>query len=126
MIIAGEYIDVTLGTVLGISTMAAAALGNLISDVAGVGSAGYIELLVSKLGVTPPDLSAEQSHTQAVRWAVNLGRIVGITVGCLLGMLPLLFYSVDDECKSCQQASETATHTRATAAAAAAAADASK
>ena len=33
----GEYIDTTLGATLGISTMAAAALGNWISDLSGIG-----------------------------------------------------------------------------------------
>jgi hypothetical protein len=33
MIVAGEYIDLTLGVTLGISTMAAAALGTLVSVV---------------------------------------------------------------------------------------------
>ena len=37
MILAGDKIDATLGVRIGISTMAAAALGNLISDVAGIG-----------------------------------------------------------------------------------------
>ncbi|CAM9152537.1 unnamed protein product, partial [Phaeothamnion confervicola] len=37
LIVAGEYIDLTLGVALGISTMAAAALGNLVSDIFGVG-----------------------------------------------------------------------------------------
>lgn len=33
----GDYIDTTLGVTLGISTMAAAALGNWISDLSGIG-----------------------------------------------------------------------------------------
>jgi hypothetical protein len=37
MIIAGDYIDLTLGVSLGISSMAAAGIGNTISDVAGLG-----------------------------------------------------------------------------------------
>ena len=40
MILAGDYIDLTLGVSLGISTLAAAGLGNLISDVLGVGLGG--------------------------------------------------------------------------------------
>jgi hypothetical protein len=36
MIIAGDQIDASLGITLGISTMAAAALGNLLSDIVGV------------------------------------------------------------------------------------------
>ncbi|CAH8568704.1 unnamed protein product [Schistosoma turkestanicum] len=38
MIVAGEYIDVQFATLLGISTMAAAGLGNLVSDLFGIGS----------------------------------------------------------------------------------------
>ena len=36
MIVAGDRIDATLGVRLGFSTLAAAGLGNLISDVAGI------------------------------------------------------------------------------------------
>ena len=35
---------------LGISTMAAAALGNTISDLLGIGSAWYVESFADKLG----------------------------------------------------------------------------
>ena len=38
----GEYIDSTLGIVLGISTMAAAGIGNMISDLAGLGLADRV------------------------------------------------------------------------------------
>lgn len=40
--------------------MAAAALGNLISDVAGVGLAHYVEVLVNKGGIKHPVLTLEQ------------------------------------------------------------------
>ena len=50
MIIAGEYIELSLGMKLGISTMAAAALGNTISDLVGIGSAWYVESFAHKLG----------------------------------------------------------------------------
>ena len=43
MILAGEYIDITLGATFGLSLLASAALGNLISDVAGVGF-GFVPL----------------------------------------------------------------------------------
>ena len=32
----GEYIDITFGALFGITTMAAAAIGNMISDVLGI------------------------------------------------------------------------------------------
>lgn len=44
MLLAGEGIEASLGLVLGITTLAAAGLGNLISDVVGLGLADYIEV----------------------------------------------------------------------------------
>uniref|UniRef100_A0A8C5N1U1 Transmembrane protein 65 n=1 Tax=Leptobrachium leishanense TaxID=445787 RepID=A0A8C5N1U1_9ANUR len=46
MIAAGTQIELSIGVVLGISTMAAAALGNLVSDLAGL---GYVERLENSL-----------------------------------------------------------------------------
>ncbi|GAB6025816.1 hypothetical protein CHUAL_011793 [Chamberlinius hualienensis] len=91
MIIAGDYIDITLGATLAISTMAAAALGNLISDVAGVGSAWYVESLSSKVGIVPPILTPTQLAMPSTTWCIYLGKALGVTIGCLLGMFPLLF-----------------------------------
>lgn len=95
----GDYIDITIGTALGISTMAAAALGNTISDVAGIGSAWYVEGIASKIGIKDPELTPRQMTSAAVRWACNLGRAFGVTIGCLLGMFPLLFLPNADEAK---------------------------
>ncbi|XP_033645436.1 transmembrane protein 65-like isoform X1 [Asterias rubens] len=91
MIVAGDYIDLTIGVTLGISTMAAAALGNLISDLAGVGLAGYVESIAHRIGVQPKELTPEQAVMRKTRWSAGLGRAVGLAVGCLLGMFPLLF-----------------------------------
>ncbi|XP_053201077.1 transmembrane protein 65-like [Panonychus citri] len=93
MILAGEYIDTTLGVTLGISTMAAAGLGNAISDVAGIGSAWYVETLANKIGVAYPKLTPAQTDMMRTRLSVQIGRAVGILIGCILGMSPLLFYS---------------------------------
>ena len=38
----GEYIDTSIGVTLGISTMAAAGIGNMISDLAGLGLADQV------------------------------------------------------------------------------------
>jgi hypothetical protein len=97
MILAGEYIDTTLGIYLGISTMAAAALGNTISDVAGVGLSHYVEFLVQKFGIKTPALTSEQLHTARVRYTANFGRAFGLVVGCLIGMFPLLFFTDQEE-----------------------------
>uniref|UniRef100_A0A182VU27 Transmembrane protein 65 n=1 Tax=Anopheles minimus TaxID=112268 RepID=A0A182VU27_9DIPT len=97
MIIAGDYIEHTLGLFMCISTMAAAALGNTISDVIGIGSAFYVEKLAEMSGVKPPKLSPIQLEMKASRRAANLGRVLGITIGCLLGMCPLLFMKEDKD-----------------------------
>ncbi|KHN81824.1 Transmembrane protein 65 [Toxocara canis] len=92
MIIAGEYIDQWLGAWLAISTMAAAALGNIISDVAGVGLAHYVEFLVCRFGLKHPVLTSEQLESSLARTVINAGRAFGLIVGCLIGMFPLLFF----------------------------------
>lgn len=91
MIIAGDYIDLTLGVTFGISTMAAAGLGNALSDVAGLGSAFYVERISDKIGVRSPNFTLAQLQMTRTRWATQIGRAIGITIGCLIGMFPLLF-----------------------------------
>ena len=88
-----------IGTALGISTMAAAGLGNAISDVAGIGSAWYVERLTSKLGIPQPDLSPSQLTSRPTTWAINIGRAIGVAIGCILGMVPLLFLPTSDSKK---------------------------
>ncbi|KAI6214524.1 Transmembrane protein 65 [Aphelenchoides besseyi] len=106
MILAGEYIDQSLGALLSISTMAAAALGNIISDVAGVGLAHYVEFFVQRIGIRHPDLTADQVlefvfleactfqlESSRARYTVNSARAAGLVVGCFIGMFPLLFFN---------------------------------
>lgn len=71
--------------------MAAAALGNTISDILGIGSAFYVERLANRIGYSPPKLSPIQMEMPCSRNSANLGRVLGVTLGCILGMCPLLF-----------------------------------
>lgn len=91
MIMAGDYIEQVCGAFMCISTMAAAGLGNTISDILGIGTAFYVERFCALLGLRPPDLVPIQMEMKECRRAANSGRIIGITIGCLLGMFPLLF-----------------------------------
>ncbi|KAL6740366.1 hypothetical protein Aduo_013726 [Ancylostoma duodenale] len=100
MIVAGEYIDHQLGAMLCLSTMAAAALGNLISDVAGVGLAHYVESMFHKIGLKHPVLTSEQLESSRARWTTHSARAVGLSIGCLVGMFPLLFFNNDKEEKN--------------------------
>ena len=74
MIIAGDYIEYSVGTIMTISTMAAAALGNTISDVLGIGSAVYVERIVEVIGIKPPDLTPVQLEMKSARRASNFVR----------------------------------------------------
>lgn len=62
----------TIGTTLGISTMGAAALGNTVSDLAGIGSAWYVENIAVKIGIHAPVLSQEQLDRMSSRWSANV------------------------------------------------------
>mmetsp|Transcript_14198 Transcript_14198/g.27605 ORF Transcript_14198/g.27605 Transcript_14198/m.27605 type:complete len:429 (-) Transcript_14198:82-1368(-) len=96
MIVAGEYFDATLGVAFGISTMAAAGLGNLVSDVLGLGVGGMVEELFEKMGLAKdPGLTRAQESLTVVRKARLSGNAVGVTIGCLIGMFPLWFMDFD-------------------------------
>ena len=71
--------------------MAAAGLGNALSDVAGIGSAWYVEKLAAQVGIRHPNLSKAQIAMTSTKMTTQLGRMVGIVIGCLIGMCPLLF-----------------------------------
>ncbi|XP_056142158.1 transmembrane protein 65-like [Lampris incognitus] len=99
MIVAGTQIELSIGVILGISTMAAAALGNLVSDLAGLGLAGYVEALACRLGMQIPDLSPKQVDMWQTRVSSHTGKAIGVGIGCILGMFPLLFFKDDEDKK---------------------------
>ena len=93
MICSGSYLETTFCTAWGLSAMAAAALGNTLSDVAGIQAGGWIERLASKMGhLKDPQLTLEQMKSRPVQRVTLMSSAVGMTIGCLLGMIPLLFY----------------------------------
>jgi len=95
-------IDATLGMKLGLSTMAAAGIGNLISDVVGVFSGDAVENAATKAGITQPELTGEQESHRVTKIVKILAPALGISFGCILGMIPLLwqtdkFHLTDEE-----------------------------
>jgi hypothetical protein len=97
LIWAGDQIDTHLGVVFGISTLCAAAIGNIISDVAGVGLGAYIEdFCARRLSLPRINLSNAQRNLRSVRWAGQRGICVGLTIGCIIGMFPLLFIDTEE------------------------------
>lgn len=93
MIIAGDQIDATLGVRLGISTLAAAGLGNMLSDVCGVGLGESIEAFCIRAGLHAPALTREQCQLRVTRFTKIGACGFGVALGCLIGMAPLLFIS---------------------------------
>ncbi|XP_029675297.1 uncharacterized protein LOC115242857 isoform X2 [Formica exsecta] len=89
MIVAGDQIELILNRRFPISTMAAAALGNTVSDVIGIGSVHYVEIFAQKVGFKAPKLTLAQLNLPRTRIAANLGRVIGVTIGCLIGMTPI-------------------------------------
>mmetsp|Transcript_72288 Transcript_72288/g.182880 ORF Transcript_72288/g.182880 Transcript_72288/m.182880 type:complete len:115 (+) Transcript_72288:413-757(+) len=107
MIIFGDILDLTLCSTLGFSTMAAAALGNTLSDGLGVYSGALVEEMAAKAGFESPALSrAQQAMPCTKRWE-RWGQVGGITAGCLIGMFPLLLINSNhQEVKPCEKTLE--------------------
>eukprot|EP00537_Pseudo-nitzschia_pungens_P013457 CAMPEP_0172388170 /NCGR_PEP_ID=MMETSP1061-20121228/5321_1 /TAXON_ID=37318 /ORGANISM="Pseudo-nitzschia pungens, Strain cf. pungens" /LENGTH=274 /DNA_ID=CAMNT_0013117993 /DNA_START=702 /DNA_END=1526 /DNA_ORIENTATION=+ len=95
MITAGGAIDSTIGVSLGISTMAAAGLGQCCSDVAGITSGGIVDATVSKLNLPQHGLSPQQLDTRIARMCSTFGACVGVVTGCLLGMTVLFLMDTE-------------------------------
>ena len=92
MILAGEEIEAVFGVRFGLSTMAAAGLGNLVSDVAGLGLADRVEAAAVKMRWgAPVVLAPADAASGRARVARVAGSVVGVAVGCVLGMVPLLW-----------------------------------
>ncbi|PFH37215.1 hypothetical protein BESB_036730 [Besnoitia besnoiti] len=92
MITAGDVFDTTLCVTLGLTTMTAAALGNWISDLMGLWLGCRIEELSARILPLPkPDFTKEQLESPICRKYYYIGTGIGISIGCILGMAPLLF-----------------------------------
>eukprot|EP00747_Dinoflagellata_sp_TGD_P058230 gnl/TRDRNA2_/TRDRNA2_151032_c0_seq2.p1 gnl/TRDRNA2_/TRDRNA2_151032_c0~~gnl/TRDRNA2_/TRDRNA2_151032_c0_seq2.p1 ORF type:complete len:642 (+),score=97.32 gnl/TRDRNA2_/TRDRNA2_151032_c0_seq2:100-1926(+) len=77
--------------------MAAAAVGNTISDIVGIYSGGLIEHVAEHyFDIREPPLSSDQRLLPATKTWQYFGQVIGITIGCILGMCPLLFIDAQE------------------------------
>jgi chitinase len=83
MVVSGSAIETALGKTFNLSTMASAGLGNTLSDIVGIVCGRYIEKRLFK-GLT------KDTENMSPRTVV-ISETIGITLGCLIGMTPLLF-----------------------------------
>ncbi|GBF94881.1 hypothetical protein Rsub_08124 [Raphidocelis subcapitata] len=95
MITAGEQIDLAFGAKLGLSSMAAAGLGNCVADVVGINISHSIEQRTKRSPFLSSGLSAAQAKLPATQRAKWLGCGFGMAIGCLLGLVPLLFIDAE-------------------------------
>lgn len=96
MIQAGGYIDATLGVTMGLATLTAAAMGQVVSDVSGVVFGGTVERFLHKVKmIRSPGLSEAQRHLAVSRNVAMAGSVVGVIIGCMLGACSLLFIDLD-------------------------------
>jgi hypothetical protein len=65
-----------IGRFFPISTLAAAAIGNLVSDIVGTYAAGGVKYLADLAGATEPDLASAQKALPVVRQTRLLGEMV--------------------------------------------------
>ena len=99
MIQAGNAIDCSLGVAFGLSTLAAAALGQVVSGAAAALFGGTLDNLFRKMGLPRSGLtSAQRSLTQVKRVHVY-GNLFGVVTGCLLGLVNFLFIDTDQSSK---------------------------
>lgn len=89
MIHAGNAIDCTLGVAFGLSTLAAAACGQVCSDASGVLFGGILDRAATSLGLPRANLSLYQRRTPVAKRVGLLGSLVGVVFGCSLGLLNL-------------------------------------
>jgi len=93
MLVCGDFIDSTFGAALGLSTLAAAGLGNWVSDAVGLGLGDAIEQQAARLGLSNGNLKPAQEKLPVARLTTTFSKLLGISLGCLAGMTPLLFMS---------------------------------
>lgn len=108
MIHAGHAIDLTMGVTFGLSTMAAAACGQICSDVAGVSFGGVIEAAARALGLPTPGFTEAQMARADVKRIGLLGAVFGVILGCSLGLCNLLLIDTETKERKLEIATEAA------------------
>tara|TARA_B110001452_G_scaffold257870_1_gene252464 strand:+ start:479 stop:1495 length:1017 start_codon:yes stop_codon:yes gene_type:complete len=95
MIQAGEYIDSTIGVTMGLSTLTAAAYGQVVSDVSGTLFGSTVDAMAAAAGLPAAGLTRAQLKLRNVRMVSTSSAVVGVVIGCLLGMTSLFFMDLD-------------------------------
>jgi uncharacterized ferredoxin-like protein len=95
MLHAGHAIDCTLGVTFGLSTLTAAAFGQVCSDASGVLFGNTLEQLASRVGLPRSGLETAQRSLPIVQRTKFIGALLGVIFGCMIGLLNLLIIDTD-------------------------------
>ena len=88
MITAGNAIDNSIGVQMGLATMTAAAIGQVVSDVSGV---MFGDTLSRVFKISSAQLTETQRKLASVRRLRLAGAVLGVITGCTLGATALYF-----------------------------------
>lgn len=95
MLHAADAIDCSLGVALGLSTLHAAAFGQIVSNACSVVFGGAVERAAAAMGLPSPHFMPGQRKLPIVQRTGLVGTLVGVTVGCIIGLLNLLFIDTE-------------------------------
>ncbi|VDK63254.1 unnamed protein product, partial [Cylicostephanus goldi] len=71
--------------------MAAAAIGNIVTNVVLLQAQIHFGHLAEQFGLKFPVLSTEQMHNKDISIVKNFAKTLGMLLGCFCGMFPLAF-----------------------------------
>mmetsp|Transcript_339 Transcript_339/g.654 ORF Transcript_339/g.654 Transcript_339/m.654 type:complete len:341 (+) Transcript_339:47-1069(+) len=91
MLQAGNAIDCTLGVTFGLSTITAAALGATVSNASGVLFGNTLDRIFTTAGMPRANLTPAQSTLASVARVKLAGAMLGVMLGCSLGLINLFF-----------------------------------
>ena len=95
MIQAGNAIDCTLGVTFGLTTLTAAAFGQICSNASGVVFGGALERFANSMGLPSANLTNAQRKLPLVGRTKLAGSFLGVIFGCTLGLVNLLFIDMN-------------------------------
>lgn len=96
MIWAGNWIDMTIGVKFGLSTLAAAAMGQIVANSTSVIFGDTVEGIMRSMGLLMSSgLSSLQRRLPTARRVGVLGSLFGVTIGAALGLVNLLLVDTD-------------------------------
>eukprot|EP00929_Paragymnodinium_shiwhaense_P051351 TRINITY_DN25859_c0_g1_i1.p1 TRINITY_DN25859_c0_g1~~TRINITY_DN25859_c0_g1_i1.p1 ORF type:complete len:322 (+),score=85.42 TRINITY_DN25859_c0_g1_i1:121-1086(+) len=91
MIVGGDVVDDFIGSTFALSQLACAAIANTFADVLGISIGNTVERFTSKCGLPQAELQPSQMSLPVVRRVQAASSSIGILIGCIIGMTPLLF-----------------------------------